>query len=348
MAGTGDIIVSTPAGTSVHATADLFEVAPPAPAISSLSAASGFSSGGDAITIQGSNLSDATGVFFGSVAATSFTLNADGSITAVSPSQASGTVDVRVETPAGTTGVVAADRFIDTPAGAAPVVTGLSATSGSSAGGQPVTISGSNFTDVSAVNFGSQPATLFYVVSPTSIVALSPSAAAGPVNVTVITPAGTSAPGTGTSFPSDPGSGSSGGGSSGSGDSGSGSGSGSSGSSGDPTSSYVVVPWFSGPQAANLSLPYLAGMGNTLLMSIPPSPSAPPNPGKPSLRVGRRRLVRRLQQLLVDDDRRRHEGHVRLGRRPDAVRRHAGHLHVRHDDLHLCRVGKQYQRHQLR
>jgi len=56
-----------------------------------------------------------------------------------------------------------------------------------------VVITGTNFTHVSGVSFGGQAAGLFYVASPTSIVALSPVAAAGSVSVNVTTSAGTSA-----------------------------------------------------------------------------------------------------------------------------------------------------------
>jgi len=45
------------------------------------------------------------------VAATSFSANADGSITAMSPAHDAGTVDVRVTTAAGTSASSAGDRF---------------------------------------------------------------------------------------------------------------------------------------------------------------------------------------------------------------------------------------------
>ena len=76
---------------------------------------------------------------------------------------------------------------------AVPSVTGLSPGSGSTAGGTAVTMSGSNFASSSTVNFGASGATGVTVVSPNQIDAVSPPGSAGTVDVTVTTPAGTSA-----------------------------------------------------------------------------------------------------------------------------------------------------------
>jgi autotransporter-associated beta strand protein len=75
---------------------------------------------------------------------------------------------------------------------AVPTVTGISPNSGPPAGGTPVTITGTNFTGATAVNFGTTAATGVMVVSATTITATSP-AGTGVVDVTVTTPAGTSA-----------------------------------------------------------------------------------------------------------------------------------------------------------
>src|ERR1700687_1457413 len=74
-----------------------------------------------------------------------------------------------------------------------PSVTGVSPNSGSIAGGTTVTVSGSGFTGVTSVNFGTTAATSFTIVSDTQITAVSPAHAAGIVDVTVTTPARTSA-----------------------------------------------------------------------------------------------------------------------------------------------------------
>jgi hypothetical protein len=71
-----------------------------------------------------------------------------------------------------------------------PLVTGVSPSTGTSAGGTSVTISGSNFTGASAVHFGAAAAK-FTVSSSTSISATAP-AGLGAVDVTVTTSHGTS------------------------------------------------------------------------------------------------------------------------------------------------------------
>jgi hypothetical protein len=72
-----------------------------------------------------------------------------------------------------------------------PVVSGMSPSSGSTAGGQTVTITGAHLAGATAVIFGSTPAA-GYSASNGQITATAPTAAAGTVDVRVSTPAGTS------------------------------------------------------------------------------------------------------------------------------------------------------------
>ena len=74
-----------------------------------------------------------------------------------------------------------------------PEISAVAPTSGPTTGGTSVTITGSGFTGAIAVSFGGTPATSPHVASDTQITATSPAHAAGPVDVTVTTPAGTSA-----------------------------------------------------------------------------------------------------------------------------------------------------------
>jgi hypothetical protein len=73
-----------------------------------------------------------------------------------------------------------------------PAVTAVSPSSGTEAGGTAVQILGSGFSGASAVRFGTAEATEFSVESPGSIIAVAPPGT-GAVDVTVTTPAGTSA-----------------------------------------------------------------------------------------------------------------------------------------------------------
>ena len=74
-----------------------------------------------------------------------------------------------------------------------PGVTRLSPTHGPVAGGTTVHLVGSSFTEVGSVLFGTHPAAGFTVESGTSISAVAPAGVVGTVDVTVVSPAGTSA-----------------------------------------------------------------------------------------------------------------------------------------------------------
>jgi hypothetical protein len=75
----------------------------------------------------------------------------------------------------------------------APTVTALNPTHGPAAGGNTVTITGTDFTGATAVNFGANAATGVTVVNATTITATAPAGTAGTtVDVTVTTPSGTS------------------------------------------------------------------------------------------------------------------------------------------------------------
>ncbi|MFD5949332.1 IPT/TIG domain-containing protein [Streptomyces collinus] len=69
----------------------------------------------------------------------------------------------------------------------------ISPNQGSTGGGTPVTITGTNLSNTSAVKFGNKPAASVTQVSPTQVTAVSPSGT-GAVGVTVTTPGGTSNP----------------------------------------------------------------------------------------------------------------------------------------------------------
>src|SRR5207302_784709 len=92
-----------------------------------------------------------------------------------------------------------ADLFTYTAATGLPTVTSLSPSSGPTRGSTSVTITGTNFTDVLRLAFGSATAT-FTVNSATSITAIAPAGTAGTVDVTVTTPGGTSATASGNQF----------------------------------------------------------------------------------------------------------------------------------------------------
>jgi IPT/TIG domain len=189
--GTGvvDITVTTPDGTSAPSSADTFTYVN-TPAIQSLSPKSGATTGGNKVTIIGSDLSEVTAVTFGSSPATSFTVNSSQSITALSPAESVGTVNVTVTSPDGTSPTDPAARF--TYSLHVPKVTSVAPDVGPLTGGTRVTITGSGFTKVTAVEFGSASAEAFTVNNQKSITATSP-AGVGQVDVTVTNSKGASA-----------------------------------------------------------------------------------------------------------------------------------------------------------
>ncbi len=100
-AGTVDITVTTPLGTSPTSAADGFTYVGP-PAIAGIAPATGPVAGGTAVAIGGTGFTGATAVMFGATAAASFTVNSDTSISAVSPAGALGVTAITVVTAFGT------------------------------------------------------------------------------------------------------------------------------------------------------------------------------------------------------------------------------------------------------
>ena len=197
--GTGvvDITVTTPNGTSAIGKADQFTYSgQPHPVVKSVDPRHGRQAGGTLVTINGNDLEGATAVHFGANAATSVTVYSHHLVTAKSP-PGTGTVDVTVTTPAGTSPTNRKDQF--TYSSKLPVVTHVTPHRGSPAGGTAVTIHGSNFTGASAVDFGPNAGTGVSVITSHLITATSP-AGSGTVDVTVTTPLGTSGPATGDQF----------------------------------------------------------------------------------------------------------------------------------------------------
>jgi IPT/TIG domain len=85
--------------------------ASPSPTVTKLAPTKGPGAGGTSVTVTGTSLTEATSVKSGSVNAASFKVNSATSITAVSPPRATGTVDMTVTTPSGTSAINKKDHF---------------------------------------------------------------------------------------------------------------------------------------------------------------------------------------------------------------------------------------------
>jgi hypothetical protein len=189
--GTVDITVTTPVDTSAVSQADQFTYTiPTGPQVTGIAPASGSSAGGDTIVITGSGFTGATDVGFDTTSASSFTVDSDTQITAISPAGTGIAVDITVTTPAGTSPISTAGVFTYTTSG--PLVTGIAPDTGSAGGGDTIVVTGSGFTGATDVGFDFTSASAMTVDSDTQITAISP-AGTGTVDITVTTPAGTSA-----------------------------------------------------------------------------------------------------------------------------------------------------------
>jgi hypothetical protein len=112
------------------------------PVLTGLAPTTGSTAGGTAVKIAGKYLDGTTGVSFGSIAATSFTVDSPSQITAIAPAMAASTVDVQVTGAGGTSAVSTADQFtFAVPPPAPPTSTPINLISPLTPGAKP-TVSG--------------------------------------------------------------------------------------------------------------------------------------------------------------------------------------------------------------
>jgi len=156
--------------------------------VTSVSPNTGSFAGGTNVVISGTGFTGATEVLFGGIAAPSFSVVDDSEITATSPSQPVGTVDVSVLTPAGGSAATSADSFTYE---LGPRISGISPQVSPTSGGTTVTLTGTGFTGATSVTFNGAVATNLTVVSDTQLTVTTPPQSAGGVDVTVFTPNGT-------------------------------------------------------------------------------------------------------------------------------------------------------------
>ncbi len=191
------------------------------PEVVGVTPAVGASAGGTRVQIRVAgftvNSAHPPQVNFGTSVATGVSAAGPTVLNATAPSHAGGggTVDVRVMAPyvnatypGGLTPVTGGDQFTYClGACLRPAVSGISSASGPVTGGQQVTITGLNLTQLLYVSFGSTTITSFCSTTPGTVsfdVPASPEGQTGPVNVTVVTRVGASAPLTYTYTPAGP------------------------------------------------------------------------------------------------------------------------------------------------
>lgn len=156
------------------------------PAITSFSPTT--ASTGMTVTLEGTAFNSVNSVTFGGTAASSFSIISDTKIEAIVGTGASGDVKVTSTTdaaslPGFTYSVVTPPP---PPPPSAPAISYFSPSSGAT--NTDITITGTNFTNITGVSFGGTPALTFHVNSSTSIVATVGSGSSG--NVVIIAAAG--------------------------------------------------------------------------------------------------------------------------------------------------------------
>ncbi len=172
----GNVLVSTQGGTVVKS-GFTFTVGPPV--ISSFTPVSGGT--GTAITLTGSNFTGTSLVYFGGITATSYNVISNTTLVAVVGTGASGSISVTTAT--GSTAKTGF-TYVKTPA-----ITSFTPTS--AAAGNTVTITGTNLTGATGVNFGGTAAASFSVITSTTISAVPGLGSTG--DITVTTAGGTAA-----------------------------------------------------------------------------------------------------------------------------------------------------------
>ncbi len=176
--GPVDVNVVNP-DTQSGTLADAFTYTSTGPAISSVSPNTGPTAGGTAITIAGSGFAAGATVTLGGVAATVSNVTAT-SISAVTPPNPAGAVDVVVTSNNQTATLTNGFTYL----GPAPTITSVVPNTGTTAGGDSITINGTNFAAGATVTLGGSAATVTNVTS-TTISVTTPAHAAGAVTVSV-------------------------------------------------------------------------------------------------------------------------------------------------------------------
>ena len=184
-----DVTVTTPTDTSATAQGDVFQYSQVLPVIDRITPATGPSIGFTQVEITGENLLGATEVDFGGTKSPSVFVYSPELIVAFSPAEAVGSVPITVDFPGGVTASPPSDdQFLYVPT---PTITGLSQSTGMIAGGDSVTITGTNLDEVTAVEFGANAARIDYQ-SASQIRVTTPTGTPGTVDVTLQYPAGLS------------------------------------------------------------------------------------------------------------------------------------------------------------
>lgn len=163
-----------------------------APSITSVTPNTGDTSGGELVTVEGVGFGETPTVFLGDVEGIEVLVPAPNTVSAITPAQPVGPVDVTVVLPGLDATLINGYSYTDVANGIdVPVISSVTPNEGPTAGGQTVTIIGENFTPNSNVNFGDLVVRDAQFVSETEINVVTPaSSVTGPVPVIATNNAG--------------------------------------------------------------------------------------------------------------------------------------------------------------
>jgi len=127
---------------------------------------------------------DQSNVTFGGVPATNIKFVSPTQITATTPAHSAGQVDVTVTNADGQSDILTSGYTYIPP----PTITGVSPPTGSTAGGDSVTVSGENFRDGATVSFGGIPATNVTFINASTLIVTTPANYEGAADIVVVNP----------------------------------------------------------------------------------------------------------------------------------------------------------------
>jgi glucose/arabinose dehydrogenase len=161
----------------------------PAPTVTSITPNSGTTSGGTAVTITGTGFIAGATASLGGTPTTGLTLVNSTTITATTAAHAAGAVTVMVTNTDAQSGSVASGYTYVAPPpptpNPAPTVASITPNSGTTNGGNTVTITGTGFLSGATVKLGGASAGAVVLVNNTTIAAIAPAHTAGAVSVQV-------------------------------------------------------------------------------------------------------------------------------------------------------------------
>jgi|GEM_PF-699018 len=158
----------------------------PPPTLVSVSPTSGTAAGGTSISISGTNFVSGATVSIGGTSASISSVTST-SIVAVTSAKTAGTYNLVVTNPDTQTATLGSAYTYNNP----PVLSSVSPSGGALAGGNTVTLTGSNFNSMAAISIGAGSCTSVLANS-TTATCTAPAGSAGPKTVTITNPDGTS------------------------------------------------------------------------------------------------------------------------------------------------------------